>query len=99
MEVAGAEDGIRDTSVTGVQTCALPISSGNILYGNGASYLWRNCLLDTEILDLIHEHTTSLFCPSPDALGELDPATGRYSVHDIQGLGDEIGRASCRERG
>src|SRR5437762_7765570 len=23
-----AEDGIRDTSVTGVQTCALPISSG-----------------------------------------------------------------------
>ena len=64
-------------------------ASGNILYGNGASYLWRNCLLDTEILDLIHEHTTSLFCPSPDALGELDPATGRYSVHDIQGLGDD----------
>src|SRR5437763_13522263 len=24
-----AEDGIRDTSVTGVQTCALPISFGN----------------------------------------------------------------------
>src|SRR5437763_5234044 len=25
-----AEDGIRDTSVTGVQTCALPISSGRL---------------------------------------------------------------------
>src|SRR5437762_11857598 len=25
-----AEDGIRDTSVTGVQTCALPISSTNM---------------------------------------------------------------------
>src|SRR5260370_39978493 len=26
-----AEDGIRDSSVTGVQTCALPISNGGIL--------------------------------------------------------------------
>src|SRR5260370_37247621 len=26
-----AEDGIRDSSVTGVQTCALPISTGTIL--------------------------------------------------------------------
>src|SRR5207248_5609746 len=26
-----AEDGIRDRTVTGVQTCALPIFSGNIL--------------------------------------------------------------------
>src|SRR5260370_1498337 len=25
-----AEDGIRDSSVTGVQTCALPISEGNV---------------------------------------------------------------------
>src|SRR5436189_321150 len=25
-----AEDGIRDTSVTGVQTCALPISGGSV---------------------------------------------------------------------
>src|ERR1017187_6915971 len=28
-----AEDGIRDTSVTGVQTCALPISEQWALYG------------------------------------------------------------------
>ena len=28
-----AEDGIRDTSVTGVQTCALPISPGGIRVG------------------------------------------------------------------
>jgi len=27
-----AEDGIRDTSVTGVQTCALPISSRLVEY-------------------------------------------------------------------
>src|SRR5215210_1786161 len=34
-----AEDGIRDTSVTGVQTCALPISCGG-----SASSAWKtNC--------------------------------------------------------
>src|SRR5437764_6057163 len=30
-----AEDGIRDTSVTGVQTCALPISEGGVHQGAG----------------------------------------------------------------
>src|SRR5699024_10723129 len=29
-EIAEAEDGIRDRNVTGVQTCALPISSGDL---------------------------------------------------------------------
>src|SRR5260221_10489269 len=32
-----AEDGIRDHCVTGVQTCALPISSGNITYHGDCS--------------------------------------------------------------
>src|SRR2546430_6892693 len=31
-----AEDGIRDLTVTGVQTCALPISSGNPLDPNSS---------------------------------------------------------------
>src|SRR5260370_40036162 len=30
-----AEDGIRDSSVTGVQTCALPISEGNVSSRHG----------------------------------------------------------------
>src|SRR5260370_9886252 len=30
-----AEDGIRDSSVTGVQTCALPISQGGVRVGIG----------------------------------------------------------------
>ena len=41
-----AEDGIRDTSVTGVQTCALPISpksqGGKDAYGN-LQLLHRHC--------------------------------------------------------
>src|SRR5258706_2535234 len=32
-----AEDGIRDCSVTGVQTCALPISAGILYYLLGAA--------------------------------------------------------------
>src|SRR5207245_6790772 len=32
-----AEDGIRDATVTGVQTCALPISRHLIYYGGGTS--------------------------------------------------------------
>src|SRR5262249_59780692 len=35
-----AEDGIRDWSVTGVQTCALPISPGA-----GGSYTWGGWLI------------------------------------------------------
>src|SRR5699024_11611684 len=32
VSVFQAEDGIRDRNVTGVQTCALPIFSGDLLY-------------------------------------------------------------------
>src|SRR5207249_6998241 len=31
-----AEDGIRDRNVTGVQTCALPIFTSNLVVGNAA---------------------------------------------------------------
>src|SRR2546429_6892142 len=36
-----AEDGIRDVAVTGVQTCALPISSGSDLYRRGLYTVWK----------------------------------------------------------
>src|SRR5699024_11233389 len=79
-----AEDGIRDRNVTGVQTCALPISlyssisiviSPRLLRKNTALHLtsstgskWRD------------EHAVRrIFCCSP-------------------GGSAEIGRASCRER-
>src|SRR5437879_12818410 len=43
-----AEDGIRDTSVTGVQTCALPISSG-----------CRKCRRTTDLLHKVEAATRS----------------------------------------
>src|SRR5699024_11843993 len=38
-----AEDGIRDRNVTGVQTCALPISGG----GGGEDNCFMSCLCET----------------------------------------------------
>src|SRR5882762_11613976 len=35
-----AEDGIRDSSVTGVQTCALPILASNVSRVNHARLAW-----------------------------------------------------------
>src|SRR5690349_22717099 len=84
-----AEDGIRDLYVTGVQTCALPIS-------------WRTSQLpDREVIDaLVHPVHAG---PSPalkDALAQWpgsyywsDEPDGRHLV-----LTRKIGRASCRER-
>src|SRR5256884_10002145 len=39
-----AEDGIRDVAVTGVQTCALPISAFPVRIGNRSYY--GNCIWD-----------------------------------------------------
>ena len=44
-----AEDGIRDIGVTGVQTCALPISDDLVLFADGTEGLQQN--LDTLIED------------------------------------------------
>src|SRR5207244_5920718 len=82
-----AEDGIRDDLVTGVQTCALPISGGR---------RFKSCLPDSR---------------SPARPGGLVAVRARSGPHrrrrpgrrelrrDGAGVRDEIGRASCRERG
>src|SRR5437879_9457717 len=46
-----AEDGIRDTSVTGVQTCALPISLGDVLLAALALEPLADALLGRGALD------------------------------------------------
>src|SRR2546430_5872118 len=82
-----AEDGIRDLTVTGVQTCALPIivdapeattdrpvTNVNVL---GASQRWR------EQLQVLSGAATSTI-----------PASNAKYIYP----GTQIGRASCRER-
>src|SRR5260370_26196076 len=82
-----AEDGIRDSSVTGVQTCALPIfldalatiAPVTAIRGNIDRDPWAKRLHETEIVEI------------EDSI--------LYVIHDLNQLDlDQIGRASCRER-
>src|SRR5207245_9179328 len=81
-----AEDGIRDATVTGVQTCALPIyevrSGGDVLEPEG--------------LELVVEELAA-GVDQPDALEDVrlvvERRQGRRLRERVQ-----IGRASCRER-
>src|SRR5207237_7273743 len=90
-----AEDGIRDSSVTGVQTCALPIYLPRLLPLRPAGRRGR----PGRLFDL---WLRGAGVPRPaDATG---PGAGAAQGADggiplAQGAGrGEIGRASCRER-
>src|SRR5205085_5042870 len=94
------EDGIRDLTVTGVQTCALPIFQLLLIVDVD---LQRNRLVELEQraaverreglpreLELHREHRAGLLAVSLLACLSI--------ARDLSEL-REIGRASCRERG
>src|SRR5260370_5777028 len=84
-----AEDGIRDSSVTGVQTCALPIWTRHRRQQRRPDSLCR------EFLEGNHRHVRSYF-QAGDAAGWI-PGPG--SAREFLSVEyPEIGRASCRER-
>src|SRR5688572_14844771 len=82
-----AEDGIRDLTVTGVQTCALPI-----WIRQGANLSWTPLCGCWSLLFARRQDTVA----GPPTRRPYDRA-GRlhllFSAHHLQ-----IGRASCRER-
>src|SRR5437762_1949355 len=93
-----AEDGIRDTSVTGVQTCALPIS---LNLARAATWLSIAEARLHEPLDAAwgpvlflagREGEASTLWQAPTT--KLKLKTGAERFWNL-----EIGRASCRERG
>src|SRR5206468_5367188 len=92
-----AEDGIRDLIVTGVQTCALPISTFAWLRSSCAwnlterriTFLYRGCAradstLTTIVLSIADETTM--------------PRRSCWRPRSPSGFGSQIGRASCRGR-
>src|SRR5689334_4638718 len=92
-----AEDGIRDGTVTGVQTCALPILPGQPLADEVADALG----------DLIEEHQPGERRQAepqrrqmlPDEIATEDAhARSRHYIRNSKSLQGKIGRASCRER-
>src|SRR5205085_6901541 len=93
-----AEDGIRYLTVTGVQTCALPIS-------------WQSALIDSESLRYKKRHLLKgllkqdLLEPSSDLLPfalccrrEVLRIRIESLVKNANHEQVQIGRASCRER-
>src|SRR5260370_28582807 len=83
-----AEDGIRDSSVTGVQTCALPIYPAAV----GELRLRRGVAGAGGRVPQVDA--------APTGLRQLRPAAGQVRPRRETAVvgGGEIGRASCRER-
>src|SRR2546430_9553713 len=81
-----AEDGIRDLTVTGVQTCALPISDARLVAALG-----RAGALSGPASTRCYSQRT---CPQTSFLRSL--GCDRRGANDV--AAGEIGRASCRER-
>src|SRR5207244_10036295 len=82
-------DGIRDDLVTGVQTCALPISVSIFPDAENKDMV----ALDLEIPRLSHGIRID------SDLSDLDFEDVRKAFSNLEPLPLEIGRASCRERG
>src|SRR2546422_2903077 len=85
-----AEDGIRDVAVTGVQTCALPISSAYFFALRSSCASLRG-LPSLALLVCLPSAQTAAAGASPAAAMRAAPASSA-------GMDSEIGRASCRER-
>src|SRR5206468_7514912 len=94
----------RDLIVTGVQTCALPISLFTRLYDHAVRYE----SLQHQIWASLGKAASELRCGRPaEAAHVLERVLGLLVDHpdpaeQIQAYGllaAEIGRASCRERG
>src|SRR5207245_3934801 len=83
-----AEDGIRDATVTGVQTCALPISVPLVAF---VQMTMRNGTGRPVVVDR-----------GRFSQGTSDPGLRGINTKVDVGQGEkplQIGRASCRERG
>src|SRR5207245_8180117 len=89
-----SEDGIRDATVTGVQTCALPIS---------AQKSRRSCE-HSVVLTPTQRHSVRRVKPMKtktikvDYLARVEGEGALYVKIKDNKVSDEIGRASCRER-
>src|SRR5262249_57026512 len=81
-----AEDGIRDWSVTGVQTCALPIYSSTVLPA-----------IDTTALAPRESSHGRSRCRKASIPGPCKPIELSMPLL-VSAIRGEIGRASCREK-
>src|SRR5699024_11396538 len=94
------EDGIRDRNVTGVQTCALPISQVKLL----AHTVIESDVI-AELMDIQPQSTdaetlvTFAGRSCYESWHRPKPETYRDEDYIARTIFEQIGRASCRERG
>src|SRR5207253_3970282 len=93
--------GIRDGHVTGVQTCALPISHGGNLgqqryYAFVYSQRRRRCAWILQNIELLHHAVYLVLQNSLTSSRRQNRIRFRRGL--VQVVSFEIGRASCRER-
>src|SRR5205807_6716982 len=92
-----AEDGIRDYKVTGVQTCALPISSSFLVAAiSSLGVLGATCYA-LFLLSIWFQARE----PEPEHITHIQSAARSACLAWLiaASTSGEIGRASCRERG
>src|SRR5207245_6743936 len=92
-----AEDGIRDATVTGVQTCALPILSRLVARLEEGYQAWQKRDLAAERIVYLYLDAIYLKVRSGGKVVSL-PVLVALGVR-AGGEKVQIGRASCRERG
>src|SRR5205807_7427749 len=90
-----AENGIRDYKVTGVQTCALPISSNTSASAAAGEKFTRNLLPTREEWIEKNKNSTK---GHPMPRGNKSSYSTKQK-RQAENISKEIGRASCRERG
>src|SRR5258708_17931456 len=83
-----AEDGIRDDLVTGVQTCALPISAPR---GN---HTLDRLICDETVASGTMDDAIERMVSAWSSSGTVSAVGNRRALR----IAEEIGRASCRER-
>src|SRR5260221_5027208 len=92
--VCKAEDGIRDHCVTGVQTCALPIS-----YKCDQEFTMNTDGSNVRLVSTGKGRTTcGYFTPDGKRIIYASTHLGSPDCPPIADKSQEIGRASCRER-
>src|SRR2546430_4429420 len=84
-----AEDGIRDLTVTGVQTCALPICA--------LIARLRHAVPGVQLISPPPHHDIYSIEDLAQLIYDLKQANPRARV-GVKLVAEEIGRASCRER-
>src|SRR5947209_17434539 len=90
-----AEDGIRDIGVTGVQTCALPISQLTGTYAELIGQVNVASLPAPTIDNTLQPLALPDLVLNPSALQTAKMSAGGASKTTTS----QIGRASCREKG